>query len=505
MPNRFVQRDGSMVELLTRVPVNRGSLLKGIDHLLKTIETSENAVMIPTLLKDKVRVDACELLFVAKILKASILGHSDLVEFYMNHIGQTSSSLQPVAQSAPASTPNGELLSPSVRLQSSPMASPLLTHAISNHQREQHQQQALAAAASAAASLASAASVASANQTQDQRGAGLSSSHPSSASSGSSSVSSLGSASTATSATLANGSNGAGRSSNGSASWISAQQSIATNESGSSSAGSFSSTISSATEQRPPSASAGGGGGGQDGPAAPTSRGTVQAAPDESAGQEALLVATNKPPLARQAQPPSLLQLTTTNNHINSVSDMLQGAANQSSPSLEHPSSQLVSTKQQQQQQTSAPSAAHLLTPPSSNGTFEGLSISTTAANTGPLDSLGSGTSTPQYLANGVVGCAGTPATQRHELRSSRSAGCLFRANSGASSPRTPNPTTPTTPYPQAETLAGTGGPNGLVGDPSSLVKLLLQVEQLKSSISHCTALLESVVELYKKSIDNIA
>ena len=53
--------------------------------------------------------------------------------------------------------------------------------------------------------------------------------------------------------------------------------------------------------------------------------------------------------------------------------------------------------------------------------------------------------------------------------------------------------------------MAGATNANGLVGDPKALIKLLLQVEQLKSSISHVTTLLESVVELYKKSIDNIA
>lgn len=40
--------------------------------------------MIPTLLKDKCKFDAYEMLTLAKILKASILGHNDLVEFYLS-------------------------------------------------------------------------------------------------------------------------------------------------------------------------------------------------------------------------------------------------------------------------------------------------------------------------------------------------------------------------------------------------------------------------------------
>lgn len=85
MPNRA--RRKSVVDMLAKVPVHRGSLLRSLDDLLKTIELSESTVMIPTLLRDKCQFDAWELLFVAKILKASILGHSDLVEFYMNHMG----------------------------------------------------------------------------------------------------------------------------------------------------------------------------------------------------------------------------------------------------------------------------------------------------------------------------------------------------------------------------------------------------------------------------------
>lgn len=77
-----------------RIQESGGSLLTVIDKLLRVIDISENSIMIPTLLKDKCEFDAYEMLTMAKILKASILGHNDLVEFYMSdsssqmHIGQ---------------------------------------------------------------------------------------------------------------------------------------------------------------------------------------------------------------------------------------------------------------------------------------------------------------------------------------------------------------------------------------------------------------------------------
>lgn len=112
MPNR-VKRN-SVVEMLQKMPVtgSSGSLLAALDKLLKTIDISESAVMIPTLLRDKCAFDAWELLIVAKILKASILGHSDLVEFYMTHIGlsanpstsTTGTNTAPQTPLSPAST-----------------------------------------------------------------------------------------------------------------------------------------------------------------------------------------------------------------------------------------------------------------------------------------------------------------------------------------------------------------------------------------------------------------
>lgn len=76
----------SLVEMLAKIPVTetRGSLLSAIGKLLRVIDISESSIMIPTLLKDKCEFDAYEMLTLAKILKASILGHNDLVEFYMS-------------------------------------------------------------------------------------------------------------------------------------------------------------------------------------------------------------------------------------------------------------------------------------------------------------------------------------------------------------------------------------------------------------------------------------
>lgn len=76
----------SIVEMLAKIPVTetKGSLLSAIGKLLRVIDISENSIMIPTLLKDKCEFDAYEMLTLAKILKASILGHNDLVEFYLS-------------------------------------------------------------------------------------------------------------------------------------------------------------------------------------------------------------------------------------------------------------------------------------------------------------------------------------------------------------------------------------------------------------------------------------
>jgi hypothetical protein len=75
-----------MVGMLAKISVTetKGSLLSAIEKLLRVIDVSENSIMIPTLLKDKCEFDANEMLTLAKILKASILGHNDLVEFYMS-------------------------------------------------------------------------------------------------------------------------------------------------------------------------------------------------------------------------------------------------------------------------------------------------------------------------------------------------------------------------------------------------------------------------------------
>lgn len=431
-----------MVDLLSKVSVNRGSLIKSIENLLKTIESSENSVMIPTLLRDKCEFDAWELLFVAKILKASILGHSDLVEFYMNHIGHASTQFP---------TSNG------------------------NIQKQQLEAESLA----------------SVNNSLSPGATRLQSPTQAGANSPVLSTSSLGS-----SAHL----NGASKSSQ-QTSWATAASSNGLNQP------SNSSSLTSNSSEQPP-----------------TSPGTNLNYHDCLNEHLSLQSQSQRPAAnqARQVQPsqPSLLQLTTNNNHLNSLSAGASVVESHfTNDDIEQLTNQLESMQQQQQ-------ATILL----NSNNLEALSISTgsgptnTAQHTANLNtstqptSLAPPQNTSSFSTGSGSSSATTPTAQsagRPEPPDSlrvggRSATSLFRISSGASSPRTPNgglpPQTPTTPYPQAETLANGLSANGqLQGDPSAPVKLLLQIEQLKSSISHVTHLLESVVELYKKSIDNIA
>lgn len=477
MPNRI--RRNSVVDMIARVPVHRGSLLKSIENLLKTIESSENSVMIPTLLRDKVRVDAWELLFVAKILKASILGHSDLVEFYMNHIGHHHSTLQQQAHQQhqpPASPADGTapLLSPTLtRPQQSPMASPLISHStsgIGSHYSP---------------------SAAQADQQQPAHQSNGQSASPSA--SFSSAASSVSSSNTANGGTTTTTTSNQSRST---ASWITASQQQQQQTLSSLSSSSFASNLSSdcssgQQQQQQDSNSAHNQTAESNGSRATTTASSSATTPTNTLNSSpppplpvpselpsALEAA--RPLLGRQAQPPSLLQLTTTNNHINSM------AASFTNFSLEQLSQQLGAL---------SPNGTSTM----ANGLDSALSITTTSQQDHSSPSVASSVNQHSSTATSA---------RQHELRTSRSAGCLLRganngANSGASSPRTPIQT-PTTPYPQAETLAN-GQANGLIGDPSAPVKLLLQIEQLKVSISHVTTLLESVVELYKNSIDNIA
>lgn len=87
----------SMAGMLSKIPITetKGSLLSSISRLLRVIDISESSIMIPTLLKDKCKFDAYEMLTLAKILKASILGHNDLVEYYMS---ESSSQVNMIAQ-----------------------------------------------------------------------------------------------------------------------------------------------------------------------------------------------------------------------------------------------------------------------------------------------------------------------------------------------------------------------------------------------------------------------
>jgi len=62
----------------------KGSLLQSVYNLLQVIETSESEIMIPTLLQDKCDdMDANQVLLGAKMIKASLMGYRDLIDFYM--------------------------------------------------------------------------------------------------------------------------------------------------------------------------------------------------------------------------------------------------------------------------------------------------------------------------------------------------------------------------------------------------------------------------------------
>lgn len=461
-----------VVEMLSKVQVNRGSLLKSVENLLKTIETSESAVMIPTLLKDKVRVDAWELLFVAKILKASILGHSDLVEFYMNHIGHSSLAAAVNNQTISATSPstptiNGIIDSPSIQPQ--PL-SPMVRQ--SSHSPAQQQSPIGSPSSAPMNDHANGSS----NNSQQQTTKSPTSASLLSTSSSLSSNNSTGTLSTQTNPqssscsyqSATNGYSGTQRSATGGSITPSGKQSTSSVSSMSTSSSSTSNLGSDHSN---------------DGQQSPTGAPKEISAEVMQQNQEIMAAATSSllaatRPLLRQAQPPSLLQLTTTNNHINSVA-----AGGFSNTAIEQLTNQLSAMQAQQQAST--------------NDGYP-LSISTSTLTNGTQQSNGSANlQTPQTPQPPITTNNGI------ESRINRSAGCLFRANSGASSPRT-SAQTPTTPYPQAETLSN-GQSNGLMHDPSAPVKLLLQIEQLKSSISHVTNLIDSVVDLYKKSIDNIA
>lgn len=407
MPNKSQKRN-SVVDMLSKVPVNRGSLLKGIDNLLKTIESSESSVMIPTLLRDKCEFDAWELLFVAKILKASILGHSDLVEFYMNHIGHSLNQ---------QNSQNGN--------SNSPIASPSDT-----------------AGSLDGSSNGPNGSISLQNQTQTTNSPSFS---PANSVSGSLNG-------------LSQTSNTQQSKSLSSASWVTANQ--ASNSL--SSAGNSFTSSSTVYESELSNVSSG-----------------IEAATEtnlsETTQASSQQCSNTKPLMGRLAQPPSLLQLTTTNNHINSVAAVHAGFTNNN---IELMSNQLLALQVSNGNGNTTP-----------NGLDGALSITTSATN-------------QQHAGSATTN--GTPTSQHPpELRTSRSAGCLFRLNSGASSPRTPAQT-PTTPFSQSDNSTN-GLANGLQGDVTIPVKLLLQIEQLKLSINHVTNLLESVVELYKNSIDNLA
>lgn len=469
MPHNNRARRNSVVDALARVPVNRGSLLNAIESLLKTIETSENAVMIPTLLRDKCEFDAWELLFVAKILKASILGHSDLVEFYLNHMNGGASVASASRVHTPTSREPQTPLSPSLSM------SPLSMHTQAHtHMRTSPSQlvdqlalhtQSNGAYSDNADNKPASSKQQRPNSSQDSSPASHSSALSSSSSSSSSSdglVHTNGEASrTAAAAAGANNSDAT------SASWTTAASSTAEQTS-----------VADITESSSSSSSS---------DSAPTDEQSTKA------GEAAAATVANA--ARRIAQPPSLLQLTTTNNHINS-----------------HATEQQANNKHKQPTELMLSITTNGTAPIAGDDAQNGFR-NTDSSSSGNFLAVGSG---PIGGGNNGQNASASSQASGSTLRTSRSANNLSRhfmlggggggssngLTSGASSPRTSAMSG--CGFPQAETIAKT--PVGkLAGDSSAPVRLLLQIEQLKTSIRQVTNLLESVVELYKNSIDNLA
>lgn len=384
MPNRA--RRKSVVDMLARVPVHRGSLLKGIDDLMRTIEMSESAVMIPTLLRDKCQFDAWELLLVAKILKASILGHTDLVEFYMNHIGnqvkiqqqQAQTQLQPQQQQSSSLETGANSIDGSIH-SSSPMVS-------------------------------------------------------------------FGSPS----------GNNVSQSS-GSISWTTANNGNSFNElgkhmsNGSTSMSYVNSNNSSSSNLN------------LSGPKSEINFNTQPSIETEASNND---------------DEESLLAIQMSREIFATRPTRLDGLGNSSSP-----------VAASQPMHPVGYSIEHLA------NRLEGMQSTLDPKNSGSL----SVSTTPTLLSPEIT------------IRSSRSASCLSRPQSGASSPRTANQqsnmnstptstplTTPDTPFPSSMEPPS-------CDQTSAPVKLLFQIEQLKASINLVKNQLESVVELYKRSIDNIS
>lgn len=418
MPNRA--RRKSVVDLLAKVPVHRGSLLKSIDDLLRTIDMSESAVMIPTLLRDKCQFDAWELLLVAKILKASILGHSDLVEFYLNHIGN----------------------------QASNQAHNQVQHQLLQQQHLHYQ-----------------------NHIDQKQQNGASQLTPTTQSPGAMSAEmglnsmdgSLNPSSLMMSFHSLNG-NPASQSS-GPLSWASANN----------------------------------GNGHPNG----TSNGSANGTANNK--QVEFVTSTSVFSVASNGSSSSNLTMNTANaDSANQIGDSQTNYNNDDQESL-----------------LAIQMSREILSRPSRY--VSNLGNSSPVATTQPMSPMGynieqltsrlesmqtqAAPHPPESLS---VSTTPTPiAAVETTLRTSRSVGCLSRVQSGSSSPRTvsnsalqPNSTAPTTPLaiPYNQFISTNEGDRA-----SEPVKLLFQIEQLKTSINHVKNLLESVVELYKKSIDNIS
>lgn len=409
--------------------------------------------MIPTLLRDKCNFDAWELIFVAKILKASILGHTDLVEFYMNHMRSLIHQQQNQKQTGTGeSSATQSPLTPTRAPLTSPMSSPNLLRSPSDPMAMQ------AATSTANSPPFSPSSSVCSSKTTSSGSNGTSQSKSQTSSSVWVSASSCLASSLSSSSTLnsdANYANSSGFAS--SATTCDSIASLSTNKLDGSKNGQEQQQVMQELQSQLSSLSC---------------QPDTSPVASSKASQNGL-ASPNGLACQRQAQPPSLLQLTTTNNHINSIAQV----------SLSNTDIDAILA---QQSASNSATTFNLGTPLSNSSTptaLDGvLSISTGSA-------LNAGASSFSTTPNGAPS---------GELKTSRSAGCLFRVNSCASSPRTPN-----TAHSVGQQLAEQ--PSLPSDDPSAPVKLLLQIEQLKASILSVKNQLESVVELYKKSIESIS
>lgn len=529
MPYR--ERRKSVVDMLAKVPVHRGSLLRSLDDLLKTIEISESTVMIPTLLRDKCQFDAWELLFVAKILKASILGHSDLVEFYMNHMGNQASIQQHQQELNKANCSSHEqLLRNKTASNSSSNLSATQTPAIAtstpSSQLYQHQSQPHTPTSEQLDSLTPTTTTTTIttgksnlsinnntinvlNQEEMKRPASCSQEyHSASSSITSNGITSWMSALESTSA--ASGATSSCQLQDVASGQLeddhTTEQSTATpinnHNNNNTTNNSLMSPCHSISEETHIEMVA-----------------SKQA--NEHNGESSLLILSGRQLDSDRPKPPNRLQLppTPSNPH-----DQINGG------STNNPHSGLAESPMSLSQINIEQLASRFESTVQKNNLNKSNCINLNARNQdqslSPINNLATSNGSPIGLGvdsnfsispNESSG-AGLITSDERLVRNCRSTSCLSRINSGASSPHgnntpaTANGLHPVSTTPIATPVAGSlaAALNAVgsepVADPASApVKLLLQIEQLKTSINQVRNLLESVVELYKNSIDNLA